>query len=221
MFGQQLSDHISPFYRRNEAQSSEKTGIGLQGRAIDCMELEDRILLSASPIAPKRRQQTARTNATDRFAKSESGGRRRQRQSRRRLVQLRIALGNWVVNAQRFNAAGEPQGDMIQVSSQSSHEQQHATVAMNANGSFVITWTNKTTRRLFRRFRQKVRQATATLSADEIRVNSSTGDDPMNPSGGDESLRWIYRHLVEQEPRRRRLGRFWQTVRFQRQSGRE
>ena len=52
------------------------------------------------------------------------------------------ADGSWSVNAQRFNSAGIAQGDQIQVSSQTSLDQQHATVSMNANGSFVITWTN-------------------------------------------------------------------------------
>jgi hypothetical protein len=49
--------------------------------------------------------------------------------------------GSWSVNAQQ-SRDGVAQGGTIQVSSQTSRDQQHANVSMNANGSFVITWTD-------------------------------------------------------------------------------
>ena len=52
------------------------------------------------------------------------------------------ADGSWSVNAQRFNSAGAAVGNQLQVSSQTSRDQQLPTVSMNANGSFVVTWTN-------------------------------------------------------------------------------
>ena len=46
------------------------------------------------------------------------------------------------VFAQRFNAAGVAQGSEFQVNSETSQDQQYASVAMDQAGNFVVTWTS-------------------------------------------------------------------------------
>ena len=101
-----------------------KQAAAAKGRAIDCMELEDRILLSASPIAPEvagqqdrgRTQQTAPQTA--KAVAADANG------NHVVVWSSQNPDGSWDVNAQRFNAAGAAQGDQIQVNSQASREQQ-------------------------------------------------------------------------------------------------
>ena len=47
---------------------------------------------------------------------------------------------NFSVQAQRFNASGVPQGNEFQVNTYTSSNQQYPTVALDADGDFVITW---------------------------------------------------------------------------------
>ncbi len=49
--------------------------------------------------------------------------------------------GHWNVYAQRFNASGVAQGSVIQVSAPTNNDQQVSSVAMDANGNFVIAWS--------------------------------------------------------------------------------
>ncbi|MCA9094468.1 MAG: hypothetical protein KDA68_13345, partial [Planctomycetaceae bacterium] len=50
--------------------------------------------------------------------------------------------GSWGIYAQRFNAAGTPQGSEFPVNSTTTGAQEFPNVAMDANGDFVITWTS-------------------------------------------------------------------------------
>lgn len=46
------------------------------------------------------------------------------------------------VYAQRFSAAGVPQGEEFRVNTHITNSQHSASIAMNADGDFVITWTS-------------------------------------------------------------------------------
>jgi hypothetical protein len=46
--------------------------------------------------------------------------------------------------AQRYNSTGVAQGSVLSVNSTTSGNQQYSTIAMDANGNFIITWTNQT-----------------------------------------------------------------------------
>src|SRR5690242_3535991 len=109
-------------------------------------ELEDRCLLSVAPVGPEFRvnshtagpQQTfpqaakavAINPATGDFVAVWSS----QGQTG--------AGGDWNVYAQRYNAAGVAQGGEFLVDTAvNGTNQQNASVAMSANGSFVITWS--------------------------------------------------------------------------------
>ena len=88
MFAEHLNETMRRFVNELKLNRQRKQAAAARGRAIDCMELEDRILLSASPIAPTvAGQQDRGRRSTDRSADSQGGGRRRQRQPRRRLVE--------------------------------------------------------------------------------------------------------------------------------------
>ncbi len=50
---------------------------------------------------------------------------------------------NWGVYAKRFNAAGVPQGGEFRVNNVTTKEQTATSVAMAADGSFVVTWSSK------------------------------------------------------------------------------
>ncbi len=144
MFAEHLSESMRRFVHELKLNHQRKTATAARGRAIDCMELEDRILLSASPIAPESlvnkaavsAQQMAPQTTTPKAVAADASG------NHVAVWSSQNADGSWSVSAQRFDSAGVAQGNQIQVSSQTSLDQQNATVSMNANGSFVITWTN-------------------------------------------------------------------------------
>jgi hypothetical protein len=48
----------------------------------------------------------------------------------------------WDVYARQFNAAGIAQGNEFQVNTNTAGDQMYATVVMNANGGFVVTWSS-------------------------------------------------------------------------------
>ncbi len=50
------------------------------------------------------------------------------------------AESSWDVYAQRFDAAGQPTGEIFRVNSTTADVQQSSAVAMDAQGNFVITW---------------------------------------------------------------------------------
>ena len=141
MFGDQLTDPMRRLINQFKRDRQRKRVAAARGRAIDCMELEDRILLSASPIAPQAivketppdAQQT--TPQTAKAVAADANG------NHVVVWTSQDELGHAVVNAQRFNAAGVAQGDLIQANTRTGHVETEAKVAMRSDGSFAITWT--------------------------------------------------------------------------------
>ena len=143
MFTQQLTDQMRQFIHDLKLERRRKQTAAAKSRAINCMELEDRILLSATPIAPETLvnkntaevQQTA-TQSTQSVAADAQGNH----------VVVWSSLNQdgsgWDVHAQRFNAAGVAQGDDFQVNTHTQHDQKEAQVSMRDDGTFVITWTD-------------------------------------------------------------------------------
>ncbi len=108
-------------------------------------QLEERCLLSASPIGPEFRVNTHTQGAQQTFlqnpqavavnpvtgdfvvtwsSQGQNGG------------------GNWNVYVQRYNAAGVAQGpETLVAAAQNGADHEASTVAMAANGSFVVTWS--------------------------------------------------------------------------------
>ena len=181
MFGYQLTSDMRQFIdeiirKRRQKQATAK------GRAIDCVELEDRILLSASPIAPQamvNQQNPDMQQAAPLAAKAVAADAHGNHVV---VWSGQNQDGSWNVHAQRFNAAGVPQGDQFQVNARASNEEQEATVSMNANGTFVVTWTNKDATTDSADVYAKLYNADGTPKGDELLVNSYTGDDQRNPS---------------------------------------
>jgi hypothetical protein len=181
MLGSQLTTDMRRFIdelirKRRQKQATAK------GRAIDCMELEDRILLSASPIAPEAKvnQQVEVAQTAPQGAKAVAADAHGNHVA---VWSSQNADGKWDVHAQRFNAAGQPQGNSLQANSQASDEQQQATVSMNADGTFAITWTNKDATTNSADVYARLYNADGSPKGDQILVNSTIGaDDQKNPS---------------------------------------
>lgn len=77
---------------------------------------------------------------------------------------------SWGIYAQRFNRLGEPQGGEIQVASTTFNEDQPS-VAMDADGDFVITWTGGSGNDIYAaRFDKAVQNPTVTSTV----VNTTT-----------------------------------------------
>ena len=185
MFTEHLNETMRRFVNELKLNRQRKQAAAARGRAIDCMELEDRILLSASPIAPTWLvnktvvgvQQT--TTQTSKTVAADASG------NHVAVWSSQNADGSWTVNAQRFNSAGAALGTQIQVSSKTSLSQQNATVSMNANGSFVITWTNDNgSDSLVDVYAKQftVNPDGSVKSGAEFLVTSHTRDDQMNSS---------------------------------------
>ncbi len=86
MFVEHWNETMRRFVNELKLNHQRKQAAAAAARAIDCMELEDRILLSAAPIAPQLLVGQTGGGATDGSADSQGGGRQCQRQPRRRLV---------------------------------------------------------------------------------------------------------------------------------------
>ncbi len=85
----------------------------------------------------------------------------------------------WGVYGQRYNAVGVPQGPEFQVNTTTVHDQQYATVAMDAAGEFVVSWSSDKQDGsgwgvYGRRF-----DAAGNALTGEFRVNSTTAGDQM------------------------------------------
>jgi hypothetical protein len=143
MTTQQLTDQVYQFIDDLKRERQRKQAASAKGRALNCMELEDRILLSASPIAPQAMvnkeaadvQQTAAS--TPQSVAADSTGNHIVVWSSHNQDG-----SGWGVYAQRFNADGVAQGSEMKVNERTQHDQQDAKVAMRADGTFVITWTD-------------------------------------------------------------------------------
>lgn len=177
MFAQQLTDDMRRFIDELIRKRRQKQASAAKGRAIDCMELEDRILLSASPIAPEAAVNKPAPDAQQATPQNAKAVAADANGNHVVVWSSQNANGTWAVNAQRFSAAGVAKGAEIQVSSQPSDEQQEATVSMNANGTFAITWTNKNSENGSADVYAKLFNADGSAKTGEILVNSLTGTD--------------------------------------------
>ena len=111
-------------------------------RPLLCMELEDRTLLSATPLGVELLVNTELTGVQGTQVESPQSV-------------ATDASGNFVVvwtsagqdgagggvYAQRFNSAGVAQGTEFKVNTATADDQTYASVAMDADGDFVVTWT--------------------------------------------------------------------------------
>jgi hypothetical protein len=75
--------------------------------------------------------------------------------------------------AQRFNAAGAPQGAEFRVNTSTTDSQSNASTAMDAAGNFVIAWTGADTGGSYDSFAQRF-NAIGVKQGSEVRVNSYT-----------------------------------------------
>ena len=98
--------------------------------------LESRQLLAATPVGPEFRVNSATPNsqAAASMAMDADGD---------FVVTWESNLqdgGGYGIYAQRYNAAGVVQGDEFRVNTTTANEQRNATVAIDADGDFVVTW---------------------------------------------------------------------------------
>ncbi len=104
------------------------------------------------------------------------------------VVWTKQTASGWDVYARRFNAFGNAQGDEFLVNSATSSgdhtvgDQMYATVAMNADGSFVVTWTDLNGVGGSADICAKVYNADGTARGDQILVNTTTAGDQMYSS---------------------------------------
>jgi hypothetical protein len=86
------------------------------------------------------------------------------------------------VYARRFSAVGVPQGDAFQVNTTTAGDQTYASVAMNAAGEFVITWSSHGQDGDGWGVYAQRYSADGTASGSEFRVNTTTAGDQMYSS---------------------------------------
>ena len=121
--------------RRRRSQSRSSVICGIQ-------RLEPRVLLSASPIGSEFQVNT--TTAGDQLTNTSGQGGSTAMDADGDFVVTWTSNGQdgsgSGVYAQRFNAAGAAQGSEFQVNTTTAGGQRFSTVAMDADGDFVITW---------------------------------------------------------------------------------
>jgi hypothetical protein len=145
-------------------------------RFIDCMELEDRTLLSATPLGVETLVNTETAGGQQTFAESpqavasDSSGNYVVAWS----SQDQDGSG-WGVYAQLFDSAGVAQGGELQVHTATANDQQYASVAMAANGRFVVAWTTDAAGDAG--VRARVFDSAGVAQTGEIQVNTYTLDD--------------------------------------------
>jgi sugar lactone lactonase YvrE len=83
----------------------------------------------------------------------------------------------WDVYAQRYNAAGVPQGNEFLVNTTTSDDQEYSSVAMDANGDFIITWSGHQSGH-WQIYAQRY-NAAGVAQGPEMLVNSATASDQM------------------------------------------
>ncbi|MEA2708401.1 MAG: hypothetical protein QOF78_1002 [Phycisphaerales bacterium] len=101
--------------------------------------------------------------------------------------------GGYGIYAQRFNSGGVAQGGEFRVNTTTSGEQIYRSVAMDANGNFVIAWTSADGGGQGI-FAQRY-NAAGVAQGPEFRVNTTTGGEQMYPSvaidsGGNFLVAW-------------------------------
>jgi Ca2+-binding RTX toxin-like protein len=94
-----------------------------------------------------------------------------------------IQYSNWDIYGQRYNAAGQMQGDEFRINTTIDFDQKEAAVAMDDNGDFVVTWSSYY-QDAFSGWGVYAREFNAhgVPQSGEIGVNTSTADDQRYPS---------------------------------------
>ena len=115
-------------------------------RFIDCYELEDRTLPSATPLGVETIVNSATADSQQTFAEAPQAI---AADANGNYVSAWSSLNQdgsgWGVYAQRFNSAGVAQGSELPVNTAIAADQQYAAVAMDAGGNFVVVWTTDVT----------------------------------------------------------------------------
>ena len=86
------------------------------------------------------------------------------------------------VYARQYTAAGVPVGDEFRVNSYTPGDQKKPSVAMNNDGSFVVTWTSANQNGQVNGIYAQSYTSTGTLVGSEFRVSPVAGGDQQNPS---------------------------------------
>jgi hypothetical protein len=145
-------------------------------RFIDCFELEDRALPSATPLGVETPVNTTAAGSQQTFAEtpqavaSDASGNYVTAWS-----SLNQDGSGWGVYAQRFNSAGVAQGGEILVNTATANDQQYAAVAMDADGDFVVVWSTDAAGDAG--IRAQRFNASGVAQGGEIAVNAFTTDD--------------------------------------------
>ncbi len=111
-------------------------------RFIDCMELEERTLLSGTPIGVEALVNTTAADVQATFAESPQAV--ASDTSGNSVVvwsSLNQDGSGYGVYGQRYNSAGVPQGGEFLINTDLASNQQYAAVAMAPDGRFVVTWS--------------------------------------------------------------------------------
>jgi hypothetical protein len=89
--------------------------------------------------------------------------------------------GSWDVYAHRYNALGIAQGGLLQVNTTTANDQETPSLAMDANGDFVVTWaSNNQDGSGWGVFAQRY-SSTGMAQGGEFQVNTYTQGDQENP----------------------------------------
>src|SRR5207249_4596824 len=87
------------------------------------------------------------------------------------------------IHAQRYNAAGQPQGGEFPVNTITARYQNNAAVALDAGGNFVIAWQNEVTSGNYEIYAQLF-NAAGVAQQGEFQVNTGTWYNQILPAAG-------------------------------------
>jgi hypothetical protein len=85
--------------------------------------------------------------------------------------------GNWDIYAQRYDSLGVAQGSEFQVNTTTANDQEFSTVAMNATGNFVVTWSSHNQDGSGWGIYGQQYSSAGVPQAGEFRINTYTQDD--------------------------------------------
>ncbi|MDP3859709.1 MAG: hypothetical protein Q8Q73_18270, partial [Stagnimonas sp.] len=81
------------------------------------------------------------------------------------------------IYAQRYNAAGTPQGSEFKVNTTTANNQSDPAIAMDADGDFVVSWQSSLTDIYVQRY-----NAAGTPQGSEFKVNTTTANNQVSPA---------------------------------------
>lgn len=104
------------------------------------------------------------------------------------------ATGSTDIHAQRFNAAGDPQGSAFVVNTNTTYSQQNPAIAMDSDGDFVITWESFDDN-MHTDIHAQLYYADGRMHGSEFTVNDYTTDSQADPdvamdSTGNFAITW-------------------------------